>query len=48
MNEKDLFERGIGMRRQVLGAEYVDKSIANADEFMMAFQHVTTVLSTTV
>ena len=38
----DLFEQGLGLRREVLGAEYVDKSIASANDFMMAFQHITT------
>lgn len=37
-----LFEAGLKVRREVLGAEYVDKSIANANDFMMAFQHITT------
>lgn len=42
MAESELFEKGIGMRRQVLGADYVDASIAKADDFMMAFQRLTT------
>jgi 4-carboxymuconolactone decarboxylase len=33
MNENDLFERGLAVRREVLGTEYVDQSIAGADEF---------------
>jgi len=37
-----LFERGLPVRRAVLGADYVDNSLANANEFMSAFQHVTT------
>ena len=37
-----LFERGLPIRRAVLGADYVDTSLANANEFMSAFQHVTT------
>jgi len=37
-----LFERGLPVRRAVLGADYVDASIANANDFMTAFQHVTT------
>lgn len=42
-NELDeMFRRGLALRRQVLGAEYVDRSIANANDFMMAFQRVTT------
>lgn len=37
-----LFERGLSLRREVLGADYVDKSMASANDFMMAFQRVTT------
>jgi len=37
-----LFEKGLPIRREVLGAEYVDKSMAEADDFMMAFQRATT------
>jgi 4-carboxymuconolactone decarboxylase len=37
-----LFEAGLKVRREVLGADYVDKSLANANDFMMAFQHITT------
>lgn len=39
---EDLFERGLALRREVLGASYVDGSIAAANDFMMAFQHITT------
>lgn len=39
---KGLFARGLTLRRQVLGSEYVDKSIASANDFMMAFQRITT------
>lgn len=37
-----LFESGLATRRDVLGAEYVDGSLKNANDFMMAFQHITT------
>ena len=37
-----LFERGLALRREVLGADYVDKSLQSANEFMMAFQRITT------
>jgi 4-carboxymuconolactone decarboxylase len=37
-----MFERGLKVRREVLGADYVDGSLAAADEFMMAFQEITT------
>jgi len=33
MNENDLFEIGLAVRKEVLGTEYVDQSIAGADEF---------------
>lgn len=36
------FEKGLKIRREVLGADYVDGSLAKADDFMMAFQHITT------
>lgn len=37
-----LFEQGLAIRRDVLGAQYVDGSLAQADEFMMAFQEIAT------
>jgi 4-carboxymuconolactone decarboxylase len=37
-----LFEKGLEMRRAVLGAEYVDRSIANVDEFNKPFQKLVT------
>lgn len=37
-----LYDKGLPIRREVLGAEYVDASIANADEFMTSFQRATT------
>lgn len=42
MTETELFNKGLDVRRSVLGAEYVDRSLAQADDFMMAFQHITT------
>jgi 4-carboxymuconolactone decarboxylase len=41
-NESDMFDRGLEVRREVLGADYVDGSLAKADDFMMAFQRITT------
>ncbi|SMH54074.1 carboxymuconolactone decarboxylase family protein [Mesorhizobium australicum] len=38
----DLFTEGLALRRQVLGSEYVDRSINASNDFMMAFQHITT------
>ena len=42
MTESELFEQGLRTRREVLGAEYVNASLAKADDFMMAFQRITT------
>lgn len=39
---EDIFNRGLALRRQVLGAEYVDRSVNAANEFTMAFQRITT------
>ena len=41
MND-DLFERGLAIRREVLGADYVDKAIAAADDFSMPMQRYVT------
>ncbi len=38
----ELFERGLAIRREVLGADYVDRSLASANSFMMAFQRIAT------
>ena len=40
--DQALFDKGLPIRREVLGADYVDGSIAKADDFMMAFQRATT------
>lgn len=42
MSDSEHFAKGLEVRRAVLGAEYVDRSIASADDFMMAFQEITT------
>jgi 4-carboxymuconolactone decarboxylase len=42
MSSSEMFERGLQTRREVLGADYVDASLARADDFMMAFQRITT------
>lgn len=41
MNE-ELFEKGLSTRREVLGSEYVDASIKNADDFTLDMQHLVT------
>lgn len=38
----DLYDKGLSLRREVLGADYVDGSIESANDFMMAFQQITT------
>ena len=45
MSESQLFERGLEKRRDVLGSEYVDASLSESDEFMMAFQRAVTELA---
>ncbi len=37
-----LFNEGLAVRREVLGAEYVDASLARANDFNQAFQDITT------
>ncbi len=39
-NEK--FERGLALRKQVLGADYVEKSLAAADDFSRPMQELST------
>ncbi|WP_374634366.1 carboxymuconolactone decarboxylase family protein [Ferrovibrio sp.] len=41
-DQPELFEKGLKLRREVLGSEYVDGSLANANDFMMAFQQIAT------
>jgi 4-carboxymuconolactone decarboxylase len=39
---KDVFERGLAIRKAVLGAEFVENSLKTADEFNMPMQELTT------
>jgi len=40
--DKAIYDRGMAMRRKVLGDDYVDRSIANIDDFNRQFQeHLT-------
>jgi 4-carboxymuconolactone decarboxylase len=41
MNKKR-YEEGLAVRRAVLGAEYVDKSLSSADEFTQPMQELVT------
>jgi 4-carboxymuconolactone decarboxylase len=40
--EKAMFDKGLKIRRAVLGDEFVDKSLASADEFNMPMQELAT------
>jgi 4-carboxymuconolactone decarboxylase len=40
--DKDVFDAGMKTRREVLGDDYVDASLANADEFNMPMQSLVT------
>jgi len=35
---KEMFEKGLVVRKEVLGKEYVDRNLANADDFNMPMQ----------
>ena len=39
---RDAFEKGLKTRREVLGAEYVDQAIRNADDFNLPLQELVT------
>lgn len=39
---QDRFEKGLALRKQVLGAEYVEKSMASADDFSRPMQELST------
>ena len=40
--EKEMFEKGLKIRREVLGADFVDKAIASADDFNRPLQEIVT------
>jgi 4-carboxymuconolactone decarboxylase len=40
--DKAMFEKGLKIRKEVLGAEFVEKSLANADDFSMPMQELAT------
>lgn len=40
--DKQLFEKGLAKRKATLGAEYVDKNLASADDFNRPFQEAMT------
>lgn len=39
---QDRFDKGLALRKQVLGADYVEKSMANADDFSRPMQELST------
>ena len=40
--DKEMFEKGLSIRRQVLGAEFVDNAFATADDFNRPMQELVT------
>jgi 4-carboxymuconolactone decarboxylase len=42
MTMEDLFDKGLAQRKATLGAEYVEKNLAAADEFSRPFQEAMT------
>ena len=40
--DKEMYEKGLAIRRAVLGADYVDKAIASADDFNRPLQELVT------
>ncbi len=40
--DKELFEKGLAKRKSTLGEEYVDKALAQADDFTLPFQQAMT------
>ena len=40
--DREMYEKGLGIRREVLGAEYVDNAIAAADDFSRPLQELVT------
>ena len=45
MSDREIFQRGLNVRREVLGNEYVDANIRQSDAFMMTFQDLVTELA---
>jgi 4-carboxymuconolactone decarboxylase len=42
MMNRELFDKGLKVRREVLGAEYVDNALKNADDFTQPIQELVT------
>ena len=45
MQDDQRFKKGMEIRREVLGNEYVDNNLAGSDDFMMTFQRIVTELA---
>ena len=39
---KEMFDKGLAIRKSVIGAEFVDKALATADDFNMPLQELVT------
>ena len=40
--DQDVYNRGLAMRRKVLGEQYVDRALASVDDFNRDFQRIVT------
>lgn len=45
MAASELFERGLAVRREVLGGDYFDTNLRDSDEFTLGFQRAVTELA---
>jgi 4-carboxymuconolactone decarboxylase len=45
MQDDQRYTKGLEIRREVLGNEYVENNLAGSDEFMMTFQRIVTELA---
>ena len=45
MSDREIYRKGLAVRREVLGNAYVDANLAGADDFMMTIQRLVTELS---
>jgi hypothetical protein len=45
MQDNQRFAKGLEIRREVLGNEYVDNNLAGSNDFMMTFQRIVTELA---
>ncbi len=45
MSDREMFQKGLEVRRAVLGDEYVDANLTQSDAFMMTFQGLVTELA---